>query len=267
MARVYAAEHAILRKRVAIKTLLPQVGRCAAARELLMREARIAAEINHPNVVDVYDFAIDDAGPYYVMELATGHTLADRLQQGPLSLPQCLDICIRLADAVAAIHAAGYIHRDIKSENVVLTTIGRRLEPKLIDFGIAKALDPNPNTNQLEGMIGTPQTMAPEQISQDTIDERTDVWALGVLFYEMLTGHLPFPTGCTTRDDLIAIVTEPPLPLPLGLQSQVHEIIDACLSKDPEERLPSAAALVDRLRAARRRNLASRRAIERIVGY
>ena len=262
MARVYLAEHTIIAKTVAIKTLLPQFVLCREARELLLREATITASICHPNVVDVYDFATDDYGrPYYVMELATGPTLEHRLDDGPLPLAHCLDIVVRLADAVAAIHSAGFLHRDIKPQNVLLTSNGRRIIPKLIDFGIAKALDARDD----EGMIGTPRSMAPEQVAQDHVDERTDIWALGVLFYQMLTGRMPFSTGGTVREDLVAIVTEQPHPLPRVLTGNVRDIVESCLRKDPDDRPPSAAALVERLRAALSDHLARNRAIARIA--
>jgi len=148
---------------------------------------------------------------------------------------------------------------------VLLVSNGRRLQPKLIDFGIARTLAPGLD-NETEGMVGTPRTMAPEQISQDEVDERTDVWALGVLFYEMLSGHLPFPIGCSVREDLVAIVTEPPHPLPLSLTDDVRTLVEACLSKDPEERPASAAVLVVQLRTALADYIARHRAIERVLG-
>jgi serine/threonine-protein kinase len=262
---VYVAEHTIIGKRVAIKTLLPRFALIREAREMLVREARIAASVRHPNLIDVYDFATDRYGrPYYVMELASGETLSERLGSGPLSLFQCLDVAIRLADAVAAIHAAGYLHRDIKSDNVLLSSNGRRIEPKLVDFGIARALEPDGDAPP-EGIVGTPRTMSPEQISQDAIDERTDVWSLGILFYEMLTGHLPFPIGCSVREDLVAIVTEPPHPLPLGITDDIRAIVESCLAKDPDERPASAAALVDKLRVARAVYVARNRALDRLL--
>ena len=265
MARVYLAEHTVLGKRVAIKTLLPQFEFCFDAHELLLREARIAGMIRHPNLVDVYDFATDSNGrPYYVMELAAGETLGQRLANGPLLLSQGLDIIINIADAVAAVHEAGYLHRDIKAENVLLASDGRRVVAKLIDFGIARPIAPDPE-RRYEGMVGTPRSMAPEQISQDEVDERTDIWALGVLFYEILTGEMPFPIGSSTREDLVAVLTEPPRPLPLDVTGDIRAIVGACLSKEPEERPPSAAVLVARLRAAQGRYLARHDMVERAL--
>ena len=251
MARVYRAKHSIMGKEVAIKTLRPEFVDCAEAHALLLREACIAGSISHPNLIDIYDFAVDpNAGPYCVMELARGEPLARVLERGPLPFSMCLDLIIEVASAAAAIHRAGFLHRDIKSENVLLSSEGDWMHAKLIDFGIAKPLGGEPGA-RYEGMVGTPRTMAPEQIAQDEVDERTDVWALGVLLYEMMTGRLPFPSSSRIRDELVAIVTEPPSPLPLDVTAEMRAIIGSCLSKEPEERPGSALALVERLRVAR----------------
>ncbi len=250
VARVYLAEHTIIGKRVAIKMLLPEFEHIREAHDMLMREARIAGMLRHPSLVDVYDYATDRYGrPYLVMQLALGETLHERIERAPLLLSQALDVGIRIADAVEAVHRAGFLHRDIKAENVLLTHDGQRLGPKLIDFGIARPIAPT-DEDRLEGIVGTPRTMAPEQVSQDSIDCRTDIWALGILLYEMLTGRSPFPCGATMRDDLIAIVTEPPRALPLSLPKDVRSIVESCLSKDPEGRPASAAELVDQLSTA-----------------
>lgn len=263
MARVYLGEHTAIGKRVAIKTLLPEYALCAQAHEALLREARIASTIRHPHLIDIYDFGRDELGrPYCVMELALGESLAQTLERGPLPLSQSLGIAIHVADAVAAIHAAGFLHRDIKSENVLLTSDGRRRVAKLIDFGIAKRMGANLEF-PIEGIVGTPLTMAPEQISQDDVDERTDVWALGVLLYEMLSGRLPFPSGGTIRDELVGILTLPPRPLPPELTDDVRDLVFSCLSKDPEERPPSATALVGELRGVRSAYLARHESIDR----
>jgi len=121
----------------------------------------------------------------------------------------------------------------------------------VIDFGIAKSLSPSGLDSPIEGIVGTPLTMAPEQISQDDVDERTDIWALGVLLYEMLAGRLPFPEGGTLRDELVGVLTLPPRPLPLDLTPDVRDIVLACLSKDREDRPASSRDLVEQLRAAR----------------
>ena len=254
MARVYQARHTAIDREVAIKRLLPELSGLAEAHGLLLREARIAGAIRHPNLLEVFDFGYDPLGrPYYVMELAPGDTLARRLDVAPLLESQTLDVAIEVADAVAAVHAAGYVHRDIKADNVMLARDGERLVLKLIDFGIACRIDEA--ADHVEEMAGTPRTMAPEQVARDPIDERTDVWGLGVLVYEMLTARLPFPTGGSLRDDLLAIVTEPPRPLPDELDPGLRALVEACLSKDPAGRPADAGTLARELRAVQARYL------------
>jgi len=250
MARVYRARHTMIDRQVAIKRLLPVLAEIPAAHALLLREARIAGGIRHRNLLEVFDFGYDTHGrPYYVMQLAPGVTLARRLRGGPLVEAQALDVAIEVADAVAAVHAAGYVHRDIKADNVMLGPDGPRLTVKLLDFGIACRLDEP--TERLEGIAGTPRAMAPEQVAWDPIDERTDVWGLGVLLYEMLTAQMPFEADGSLREELLAIVTEPPRPLPDTIDPDVRALVEACLCKDPQGRPANAAALAERLRAIR----------------
>lgn len=261
--RVYLAEHELIGKRVAIKVLLPRFADDYGARRLFIDEARHGATFRHPHLVEVFDFAVDGEGrPYCIMELAEGPTAAERLKEGPLGLSRCLAIGVAIADAVAALHAGGVLHRDIKAENVILARHGGRLIPKLIDFGIARRLDSRVAET---GVVGTPRTMAPEQISQDPVDERTDLWALGVLLYEMLTAALPFPTGATIREDFVSILTEPARPLDLGFPEALRALVSECLSKDPEDRPSSAAAVRDRLAGIRAAYLAEQERIERAL--
>jgi serine/threonine protein kinase len=250
MARVYLAVHTAIDRLVAIKRLLPELAHLPEAHALFLREARIAGAIRHPNLVEIFDFGYDASGrPYYVMELAAGETLARALEEGPLLLSEALDTAIAVADAVAAVHRAGYVHRDIKSENVMLARDDRQLVPKLIDFGIACRVDaPLPAP---DGVAGTPRVMAPEQVARDAVDARTDIWGLGVLLYEMLTAELPFASGETMRDDMLAIVTDPPRPLPPHVPPLLRAIVLACLSKDPDDRPATATALAAQLRVVR----------------
>lgn len=255
MARVYLGENTLVERPVAIKRLLPELGHLPAAHALFLREARTASAIRHPNLLEIYDFGYDtDGRPYFVMELAVGETLAARLASGPLLTSQALDVAIALADAVAAVHRAGYLHRDIKADNVMLAHGDRRVVPKLIDFGIACRLDA---CDELEdGVAGTPTLMAPEQVARERVDERTDIWGLGVLLYEMVTARAPF-------DDNLAIVTEAPHPLPDDVHPEVRWLALACLAKDREDRPRSAAALAAALRDLQVRYLASRGMIAR----
>ncbi len=262
MARVYLGENTLVERPVAIKRLLPELASVPETHAMFLREARIAGAIRHPNLLEIYDFGYDAEGrPYFVMELARGDTLAERLEAGPLLVSRALDYAIAITEAVAAVHAAGYLHRDLKADNVMLAIDDRRLTPKLIDFGIACRKDAPDEV--FEGVVGTPRIMAPEQVARERVDERADIWGLGVLLYEMLSGRLPFDQGKTLRDDLLAVVTEVPHPLPRGVHPEVCSIVEACLSKDPEERPASAAMLVEELREAQDRYLASRGMIAR----
>ncbi|MCB9564262.1 MAG: serine/threonine protein kinase [Kofleriaceae bacterium] len=266
MARVYLAEHTAIERLVAIKRLLPELGHLPAAHALFLREARIAGAIRHPNLLEVFDFGYDpDGRPYFVMELALGDTLAQRLAHGPLLTSQALDVAIALTEAIAAVHRAGYLHRDVKADNVMLARIDRRVVPKLIDFGIARRLDGAAGDagDATEGVAGTPRVMAPEQVARDRVDERTDLWGLGVLLYEMITGHLPFDPRASARDDMLAVVTDAPRPLPDDVHPGVRAIIGACLRKDPDERPASAPALVEQLRVVQGAYLAARGMIAR----
>jgi serine/threonine protein kinase len=253
MARVYLGENTLVERPVAIKRLLPELSHLPEAHALLLREARIAGAIRHEHLLEVYDFGYDTEGrPYFVMELAAGEPLSRRIDLGPLLTSQALDIAIAVTQAVAAVHRAGYLHRDIKADNVVLARGDRRLVPKLIDFGIACRLE----ESDVEHAAGTPRMMAPEQVARDRVDQRTDLWAIGVLLYEMIAARLPF-------DDTLGIVTEAPHPLPDDVDLDVRDIVALCLRKDLERRPASAEALADRLCAVRDRYLAARGMLSR----
>lgn len=257
MASVYLARHAVIDRAVAIKRLAPALAAQAEAHALFLREARIAGAIRHPGVVEVFDFGYDTTGrPYFVMELARGSTLGQRVTRGALAVSHALEIAIGVTDAVAAVHRAGYVHRDVKCENVMLTDDGRRLVPKLIDFGIACPID-DAGAEVSAGVVGTPRIMAPEQVARERIDARTDVWSIGVMLYEMISARSPFAAGTSLREDLMAVVTEPPRPLPDGVPDDVAALIGECLNKDPDERPASADALLDELRWVQGRELAA----------
>jgi serine/threonine-protein kinase len=257
MATVYLARHAMIDRAVAIKRLAPELADFPEAHALFLREARIAGAVRHPGVVEVFDFGYDSHGrPYFVMELVRGTTLMHRVARGPLPVAHALEIALAVTDAVAAVHRAGYVHRDIKSENVMLTDDGRRFVPKLIDFGIACPID-SAGGEVAAGVVGTPRIMAPEQVARDPLDGRTDVWGIGVLLYEMIAARPPFAPGASMRDDLLAVVTEAPRPLPDDLHPSVHELISACLCKDPDGRPATAEALHEELRWVQQLHLAA----------
>ncbi|MEZ4400810.1 MAG: serine/threonine-protein kinase [Kofleriaceae bacterium] len=257
MASVYLARHVVIDRPVAIKRLAPELADLPEAQAAFLQEARITGAARHPGVVEVFDYGFDERQrPYFVMELARGTTLTERLARGPLSLAYALEIAIGVTDALAAVHRAGFVHRDVKSDNVMLTDDGRRYVPLLIDFGIACSLG-EAGLATAAGVVGTPRIMAPEQVAREPVDGRADVWGVGVLLYEMIAGQLPFAAGETWRDDLLAVVTEPARPLPDDVHPELAALIDECLRKDPDERPGSAEGLLEELRWVQALHLAA----------
>jgi serine/threonine protein kinase len=253
MGVVVAATHLQLGQRVAIKFLLPEAFRLSAALERFAREARAAALLKSDNVARVIDVATLESGaPYMVMELLDGDDLGAVIQQrGPLPLAEVIDFVVQACDAIAEAHSLGIIHRDLKPKNLFLTR-RRNGTPlvKVLDFGISKVGGPAGSDHSLtktSDVMGSPNYMAPEQIrSSRNVDERTDIWALGVIIYELLAGHVPFEAE--TVPQLCSMVLEQP-PAPLAsvrpdLPIDVVRIVERCLAKDPAARFPNVAALV-----------------------
>ena len=211
MGEVYLAHDAKLDRPVALKFLSPGL---ALDRDRLRRfhqEVRAASSLNHPHIVVVHDFGELDGRPFIVTEFIEGETLRHRLQQGPLAMQDVVDIGVQVASALAAAHARGLVHRDVKPENIMLRPDGYA---KVLDFGLAKLAAPRGSADQ-EGrdlrtrpgmVVGTPHYMSPEQMRGLEVDARSDVWSLGVVLYEMATGRLPF------ADDGTSLALDPGLP-------------------------------------------------------
>jgi serine/threonine protein kinase len=248
MGLVWVAEQLALKRQVAVKSL-----RHAGEdlRDRLQREALALASVHHPAVVQVHDYGQTREGvPYVVMELVAGESLAARLARGgAMSADEAVALAIPLLEGLAAAHQAGIIHRDIKPSNVILASGPAGVTPKLLDFGIAlveRAGDPRLTRDG--GLLGTPAYMAPEQVRGQKADERSDVWGVGTLIYELIAGEPPF-----LSDDLIAVlrrVVDQPPPYPRaarGMNGRLWAILMAALRKSPAERTPSALALRDAL--------------------
>jgi serine/threonine protein kinase len=247
MSDVYVALHTGLRKRVALKLLRASLRADREASERFLREGECAARVRHPNVVDVSDLGIDNGVPYLVMELLEGETLAQMLsREGPLELSQAIDIILPMLDAVAAVHAAGVLHRDVKPSNILLARgIDGRLQPKLVDFGIARFIDVDDSDERTRGPLGTPHYMAPEQARSEAVDERTDQYALGSVLFEMLTGREPYVGQTVER--VLCEVARGKFPrlstLRAGLPVELEDALARATQRNPAQRFPTIEAL------------------------
>jgi serine/threonine protein kinase/Tol biopolymer transport system component len=242
--RVFRARDTELRRDVALKVLAGEPGDGAAVRQSLVREARRAASLSHPGICQVFHIGDSSHGPFMVMELVDGQTLRDTLLVGPLPVAQVCRIGAGIAHALDHAHAHGVVHRDLKSGNVMVTADGH---VKVLDFGIAtlvpgrghgSALTSNDGIT-VQGVAGTLPYMAPEVLRSEGAGTATDIWALGVVLYEMTTGRLPFDRD-RPADLLASILRDPPARLPGECPPPLADVIARCLSKDPTGR-PSAS--------------------------
>jgi serine/threonine-protein kinase len=248
MARVWLARDHNLARHVALKLLSPALVGDPAFTARFRREAQAAAALNHPNVVATYDWGVDGETHFIAMEYVPGPTLKALIQtRGALPEFEALDLATGVADALEAAHAQGLIHRDVKPHNVLLDAAGR---PKLVDFGIARALGAADTTASI---MGTAAYLSPEQARGSPVDARTDVYGLGVLLFELVTGRPPF-VGESPVDLLRQHLDDaPPSPRSLapGLSAAAEAIVATAMAKDPSARYPSASAAGAAIRAAR----------------
>jgi serine/threonine protein kinase/dipeptidyl aminopeptidase/acylaminoacyl peptidase len=263
MAEVYRARDARLDRDVALKVIAEALGSDPGLVARFEREARLAGSLQHPNVVAVHDVGQHEGAPYLVTELLQGETLRERLSRGPVPLATALDWTEQMAEGLAAAHARGIVHRDLKPENVFLTRDGRA---KLLDFGIAKLVEALPGTaphGLMEGtlspsasateagrLFGSPGYMSPEQVRGEPVDARTDIFTLGAILLEMLSGKRAFP-GASLAETLQVILRDEPAALPPEVPPPVARVVRRCLEKDPERRFQSAKDLAFHLQALR----------------
>src|SRR5215831_9579752 len=248
MGVVYRARHLRLGRLVALKMALAGSYAGPHERERFRREAEAVAALRHPNVVQVYDVGDADGRPYFTMELMEGGSLARKLTGAPQPPRQTAALLATLAGAVQAAHEAGVVHRDLKPGNVLLTADGT---PKVADFGLARRLDADERLTLSGAVLGTPSYTAPEQARGDrgAVGPRTDVYALGAILYECLTGRPPFRAGAAaaTLQQVVADDPVPPRRLNPSVPADLETICMKCLSKEPRLRYASAEELANDL--------------------
>jgi serine/threonine protein kinase len=257
MSEVYLAADTRLDRLVALKILPPYFASDVHRLRRFQREARAASALNHPNILTIHEVGEVDGVYFIATEFISGVTIRELLKQRYLPASEIIDIALQVTSALSAAHAAGIVHRDIKPENIMQRSDGL---VKILDFGIAKLLEPETSpephsrTYTDSGLVmGTVNYMSPEQARGLPVDERTDIWSLGVVLHEMLTGSLPF-SGATRMDTIVAILQHEPLPrqtvhsdsesAPLSLQA----IVDKCLRKEMAERFRTASELAAELK-------------------
>lgn len=245
MATVYRALDDSLGRTVAVKVMRPELARDPAFRQRFRREARLVAGLNHPHVVSVHDIGehhvpgTQESLLYLVMEYVEGESLLDRLARGPLPTEDALRCAVDILEGLGASHAQGIVHRDVKPANVMITSSGWC---KVLDFGIAWAAEGSPNLTAEGRFVGSPPYMAPEQVVGEATDGRTDVYAVGVVLFELLSGRTPF--GDAPVQTLLArqLQQAPPTLAEVGVRvpRAVQDVITRALAKDPRDRFEDA---------------------------
>ncbi len=259
MGVVYRARDTRLQRPVALKLLSPELVADPERKSRFLLEARAAASLTHPAIAQVYDIDEADRGIFIAMEFVDGRTVSRLVADGELDLMGAVEIGLQIAEGLARAHDGGVLHRDIKSDNIMITRDGHA---KLLDFGLAKLLEPPEDVGEdtsgldrtltkahvrtIPGVImGTISYMSPEQARGQKLDSRSDIFSLGIVLYEMVTGELPF-TGDSPLDTMHAIAYEEIRPVTVvrrNLPPQVHRIISTCLRKRADDRYPNAHAL------------------------
>ena len=255
MGAVYRAHDQRLDRDVAIKVLPPDSLADEESRKRFQQEALALSSISHPNIETVYDFASEDGADYLVMELVPGVSLDRKLASGPLSEGEILPLAMQLTEGLAAAHAAGVLHRDLKPHNVQITPQGRL---KILDFGLAKRLRLTSDAETLDqltrsrGLLGTLPYMSPEQLRGQPVDARTDIYGAGAVLYEMATRQRPFPesNSAVLAENILNRQPQPPREINPKISVKLEQIILKCLAKEGVRRYSSAAELGADLRLA-----------------
>jgi serine/threonine-protein kinase len=237
MGIIFLARDPYIQRQVVVKVLMYSRTLDDVYREFFQREAEVIAALEHPAIVPIYDFGWHGKQPYIVMRYMSEGSLDDRLAKGEIKLTEMAHILKRVADALDAAHARNIIHRDVKPSNILFDSVG---ESFLSDFGIAKS---KPITDdEGEWLVGTPAYMSPEQVKGEAVDGRSDVYAMGVVLYRLLTGQHPFSSDSTTA--LINAHVDLPIPdvrqVKANIPAAWQEVVAKAMAKDPNDRYPTA---------------------------
>ncbi len=255
MGIVYRARHVLIDRIVAVKLIRPDLRGETHLRAWMLREARAANRVDHAHIIDIHDIGeTDDGELYLVMEYLVGTPLSSEIARGPLPLQRAVDIIEQMGAALARAHDLGVVHRDLKSDNILLTARGGRKDfVKILDFGLA-ALAHDPRLAPKGAVFGTPEYMSPEQARGETAGPQSDLYALGVLFFEMLTGQLPFRSS--DRDTLLEMQRTATAPKPSGIRADCHPAAERItlrlLEKDQRRRYRDGHHLLEELKALQR---------------
>lgn len=253
MGTVYKAEDTRLKRAVALKFLASDQFRDKDAKARFLYEAQAAAALNHPNICGVYEIEEVDDRLFMVLPFLDGESLDKRIEQSPLPIPDLLNVSVHVAQALQEAHSKGIVHRDVKPGNVMVQQKGQLLHCVLMDFGLAR-LSQGTRLTRAGSQLGTAAYMSPEQVEGSEVDQRTDIWSLGVVIYEMASGQLPFPADYELAQ-FYAILNEspePPSALRTGVPKELERIVDKCMSKDPGERYQACTELIVDLRAVQK---------------
>lgn len=243
MGTVFSVEHVALERRYALKVLHQQTVSREKTSERFLREARAAARLRHPHIVDVFDFGhLADGRPYFVMELLDGKSIAETVDGGALAPQRALEIAMQLGDALSVAHDGGVIHADVSANNVIVTSAG----VKLVDFGLSEMRDARDQFTSTDFVVGTPIYVAPEILRGMPAGELSDQYAFGVLLFEMLHGAPPFLGTCVAETCWMHLESPtPPVTSPFGaLPAELVSLVARCLQKTPAARYPDMRAVL-----------------------